>query len=129
MQAAEAIGRRSCVPVVSPRVGGVGVAAEFPESKPVTREKDDVFDPFRTFPRIDFGDDDPHGAAVFTGERLAFPFVDEQGIGAGERQGQIGRIAVVGGEIDVRGVAFGADEVADRLERDAAPMVVEPTPR
>src|ERR1700722_17257199 len=36
--------------VVGPRVGGVGIAADFPEAGVILWQEDDVFHPLRTFP-------------------------------------------------------------------------------
>src|SRR5712691_3177458 len=67
----------SRVPIVEPRFRGVRVAPHFPEALLVLREKLDLADPLRPFPRVELRRDHAAGTAVLAGQRLAFPRMRE----------------------------------------------------
>ena len=54
--------------VLAPRVGGVGVAAHFPEAVDVAIKEDDIFQPLGSFPYVEFGDDHKCGSAMLHGD-------------------------------------------------------------
>src|SRR2546429_2223888 len=57
------------IAVVGPRLRRVGVAAHFPEARPVLGEERDPADPFGAFPGVELGRDHAHGPAVLARDR------------------------------------------------------------
>src|SRR5262245_25393076 len=73
-------GLHSCVPIVKPGLSRVRVPTNLPESLLILRQKLDLPDPFRAFPRIELRRNHADGAAVLAWQRTALPSVHEQHI-------------------------------------------------
>src|SRR5256885_5866400 len=120
------------VAVVEPRLGGVRVAADFPEAFLIFGQKFDLADPLRAFPRVQLWRDHPAGTAVLARQRRALPRVYQQHVvfdGAGEWK--IRRVwnvraghEVVADAEHVRRVALRHGTLGDRTEPHALPVIV-----
>lgn len=106
-------------------MGGVGVAADFPEAGLVVGEEFDAVDPLGAFPSPELGGDHADGAAVFAGEGGVVDGVDEEDIVfEGFFEWEVGGVVVVGVAEDVGGVVGGFGEGGEGGEADADPFHV-----
>src|SRR5438552_6817567 len=125
------------VSIVEPRFGSIGVAADLPEPLLVFGQELDLADPLGTLPRIEFRRDHAAGSAVLVRQGPSFPRVDEQDVvfdRPSERQvGRVRDVAagheVVASAEHVVCVVAGHRQFGNRLESNAAPVVVVPAPR
>src|SRR6267378_4512498 len=100
--------------VFRPGVGGVGIAAQFPETEDVAVQEGDFADEFGAFPGVTLGQDDAGGPTVLLGEGLAVPLVgDEDVVVHAGVEGIIGGVAVVRLEKEVGGGGPGFDEFGE----------------
>src|SRR5262249_12798927 len=120
-----------------PGLGGVGVAADFPEAFLIVRQEIDLPDPLGALPRVELRRDHAARPAMFAWKRFTLPRVYEQHIvvyraherevrGVGDERA--GHEVVRGAEDEFR-VGLWNDELRQRAEPDAAPMIVVAAPR
>src|SRR3954462_310118 len=101
----EGLGERerllSGIPLFLPGVAPVVVAADLPEAEPVLGEKRDALHELCALPRIEFGNDDARGSAVLARHGFRAEFRrDQHVIVEAVREGYVGGVTVVAGEID-----------------------------
>src|SRR5438093_1714256 len=119
------------VTILGPGVRRVAVSADFPVSGLVAADERDLAKPFRAFPSVPLRDDEPHRASVLEREWAAVVAVCQQHVSVEEDiEREVRRVPRVrAGEDHVLRFRPWADEVRDRPEADALPVVVEPRPR
>ena len=116
--------------IFGPRVGGVAVAARFPEAEAVLGAEFDGADELRAFPGVELWDDDARGAAVLAGERFAVVVRgDEDVVVHAIVEPHVRGVAVVAREEDVLRFGLWVHELGEREEGDAGPADVEFAPR
>src|SRR3989454_287032 len=124
------------VAVVERGFGAVRVAADFREAFAILGDEFDLPNPLGALPRVQRRRDHPARTAVLLRERFTFPGVYQQHVVFDRaREWQVGRVRdrrarheVVAGAENVARLFFWDRELGDRLEADAAPMIVVTAP-
>src|SRR5438093_7635483 len=119
------------VTVLGPGVRGVAVPADFPVSGLILRHERDLAKPLRALPSVPLRHTQPHGPPVLERQGPTVVTVRQQNVGVEEHvEREVRRVPrVPAGENYVLCLRFRADEVNDRPEANALPVVVEPRPR